>query len=72
MRPLVVPTNRILTFHVTHVIDEAACGNDEDARNRLDAVAGFSVLRVNEEVPLRMLYSRTFRGNIYDPNRECG
>jgi len=32
------------------VIDEATRGDDEDARKRLEAIADFSVLQVNEEV----------------------
>ena len=32
------------------VIDEAARGDDEYARKRLEAIADFSVLQVNEEV----------------------
>lgn len=39
------------------VIDEASRGDDEYARRRLEAIADFSVLRVNEEAPLTMLYS---------------
>lgn len=42
-------------------------GDDEYAS---DLIADCSVLQVNEEVPLRMLYSRTLRGIVYDPNRE--
>ena len=32
------------------VIDEAARGDDEYARKRLEAIADFSVLQVNEEI----------------------
>jgi hypothetical protein len=32
------------------VIDEASRGNDEYARKRLEAIAGFHILQVNEEV----------------------
>ena len=37
-------------FISAFVIDEAARGNDEYARKRLDAIANLSILQVNEEV----------------------